>query len=170
MLCCQSSCSDILTFLFCLPLFWTCVSDFPPPPHRKSVRLLLNSLKRSIKAYTYVGKLLYSINYYFFFLQKSNIMPDVMTCYRNFLCIFFFCSGIHHKGKCNADELINQLDKVVASSTDYLFPDTLSKTPMTRSLYRKMSKPNGGWGDVRDHTLCMAYGKSDSAHLVLWWK
>ncbi|XP_033633309.1 alpha-1,6-mannosyl-glycoprotein 2-beta-N-acetylglucosaminyltransferase-like [Asterias rubens] len=70
--------------------------------------------------------------------------------------------GIHHKGKCNSEELIHQLDKVIASSADFLFPETLTKTPMTRALYRKMSKPNGGWGDVRDHALCMAYGKADS--------
>ncbi|XP_022101536.1 alpha-1,6-mannosyl-glycoprotein 2-beta-N-acetylglucosaminyltransferase-like [Acanthaster planci] len=71
--------------------------------------------------------------------------------------------GIHHKGRCDAAMLVKQLDSTVAASADYLFPGSLAVTPPTRALYRKLPRPNGGWGDVRDHALCMAYGQMGAA-------
>ena len=70
-------------------------------------------------------------------------------------------SGVHHKGKgkCDADNLVNQIDKLIDSSTQYLFPENVELSPKTRPIRSKDPKPNGGWGDVRDHALCMTYGQ-----------
>ncbi|XP_072026711.1 alpha-1,6-mannosyl-glycoprotein 2-beta-N-acetylglucosaminyltransferase-like [Amphiura filiformis] len=75
--------------------------------------------------------------------------------------------GIHHKGKgkCDADNLVSQIDSLVKTSTQYLFPENLELSPKTRPIRSKDPKPNGGWGDVRDHALCMTYGKPTDGKL-----
>ncbi|XP_054766310.2 alpha-1,6-mannosyl-glycoprotein 2-beta-N-acetylglucosaminyltransferase-like [Lytechinus pictus] len=72
--------------------------------------------------------------------------------------------GIHHtgKGKCSADELVKRIDSTLETNKDSLFPKSLILTPKTRPLKSRLPKPNGGWGDIRDHTLCMTYGKGSS--------
>ncbi|XP_072177694.1 alpha-1,6-mannosyl-glycoprotein 2-beta-N-acetylglucosaminyltransferase-like [Diadema setosum] len=68
--------------------------------------------------------------------------------------------GIHHKGKCSADDLIHRINRAIAADSNSFFPKELVLTPSTRPLKAQLPKPNGGWGDVRDHALCMTYGKS----------
>lgn len=72
--------------------------------------------------------------------------------------------GIHHKGKgkCSADELVNRIDATLVANKESLFPEQLILSPKTRPLKSRLPKPNGGWGDIRDHTLCKTYRKEAS--------
>ena len=61
--------------------------------------------------------------------------------------------GVHHKGKL-CDVLINKVKKVISDSVNQLFP---SKLIMQKGNGKKLirAKVNGGWGDRRDHQLCL---------------
>ncbi|XP_070541008.1 alpha-1,6-mannosyl-glycoprotein 2-beta-N-acetylglucosaminyltransferase-like [Ptychodera flava] len=68
--------------------------------------------------------------------------------------------GIHHNGKqCNVAEKVKHIESVLEVNKQHLFPNELKLGQKTRTLSAKPSKPNGGWGDIRDHALCMSYGK-----------
>lgn len=65
--------------------------------------------------------------------------------------------GVHHKGKnCNPAEKVAQLEGLLGRNKQYLYPDKLTILGYPRSLAR-LPKPNGGWGDVRDHHLCSRF-------------
>ncbi|XP_033125551.1 alpha-1,6-mannosyl-glycoprotein 2-beta-N-acetylglucosaminyltransferase-like [Anneissia japonica] len=70
--------------------------------------------------------------------------------------------GIHHKGKCNADDLVKKINNILTTNSEFLFPDNLQMTPKTRPIRSREPKANGGWGDIRDHTLCITYGRTQS--------
>ena len=63
--------------------------------------------------------------------------------------------GVHHKGKrCSDTTLIRKVRDTLTASEKWLFPkELLQQTPAKRTF--KMPKVNGGWGDRRDHQLCM---------------
>ena len=70
-------------------------------------------------------------------------------------------SGTHHHKSCNeqaqADVARNQLD----AQKDHLFPSALSLDGgMYPPVYRKPMKNYGGWGDIRDHRLCLSFVSS----------
>ncbi|XP_077992694.1 alpha-1,6-mannosyl-glycoprotein 2-beta-N-acetylglucosaminyltransferase-like [Glandiceps talaboti] len=68
--------------------------------------------------------------------------------------------GIHHNGKqCNVEEKVKHIQSLLQQNHKYLFPQEWRLGQKTRTLTAKPSKPNGGWGDIRDHALCMTYGK-----------
>ncbi|VVC24498.1 Hypothetical protein CINCED_3A011678 [Cinara cedri] len=62
--------------------------------------------------------------------------------------------GVHHKKSCFDMALIAKVQKLLSSVYKYLYPDKLEVTyaPIKKKVLRK---GNGGWGDVRDHELCM---------------
>lgn len=63
--------------------------------------------------------------------------------------------GVHHKDKnCSANLMLAKVVKVLTSAKDYLFPNKLSMVRTSRRV-GKVQKGNGGWGDIRDHWLCL---------------
>ncbi|XP_014248655.1 alpha-1,6-mannosyl-glycoprotein 2-beta-N-acetylglucosaminyltransferase isoform X2 [Cimex lectularius] len=64
--------------------------------------------------------------------------------------------GVHHKkNNCESTAVISKVQKVLANASRHLFPSHLTVTFTTVSKKNKLRKGNGGWGDVRDHQLCM---------------
>ncbi|XP_074602354.1 alpha-1,6-mannosyl-glycoprotein 2-beta-N-acetylglucosaminyltransferase [Brevipalpus obovatus] len=65
--------------------------------------------------------------------------------------------GVHHKSRdCFKNELVEKIDAVVQKSTSFLFPSQLKISTSQKKKF-KMPKLNGGWGDVRDHALCLNF-------------
>lgn len=50
--------------------------------------------------------------------------------------------------------LIAKVQKLLGSVRKYLFPEKLEVT-YTAVKKKVLRKGNGGWGDVRDHELCL---------------
>lgn len=96
-------------------------------------------------------------------ISKSCLKPPLAALVLRSPRVFHIGEcGIHHNGKCNADELVRKIEETLNTNKRYLFPSTLIVSPQTRPLKIKPPKPNGGWGDVRDHTLCQTYGRNGS--------
>lgn len=70
--------------------------------------------------------------------------------------------GVHHRSKnCSSQKMAQQARNVIGSARSYLFPKSLQvKRGVQRNL--KPPKGNGGWGDVRDHQLCMNSSRTTS--------
>ncbi|KAI5705751.1 hypothetical protein M8J75_001424 [Diaphorina citri] len=96
-------------------------------------------------------------NWDFSLQQVSN------TCLQNKLVAFVLKGprifhigecGVHHKNNCESTAVISQVQKILQKASRYFYPDHLS---VTYSAVKKkpLKKGNGGWGDVRDHELCM---------------
>lgn len=65
--------------------------------------------------------------------------------------------GVHHKGKdCSSTQAVQKVLNVLKQSEQFLFP---SKLILRQGHPRPMKPPkgNGGWGDKRDHDLCMRH-------------
>lgn len=64
--------------------------------------------------------------------------------------------GVHHRGKdCSSDRVVQKVVRILSSAKQYLFPSSLSIRQGMRRPY-KPQKGNGGWGDNRDHRLCLS--------------
>uniref|UniRef100_A0A182FAE1 Alpha-1,6-mannosyl-glycoprotein 2-beta-N-acetylglucosaminyltransferase n=1 Tax=Anopheles albimanus TaxID=7167 RepID=A0A182FAE1_ANOAL len=66
--------------------------------------------------------------------------------------------GVHHKkSNCLSNEVISKVQQVlkVARSSQQLFPRSLSLTQTSVIKKTNLRKGNGGWGDQRDHMLCL---------------
>ncbi|XP_065165556.1 alpha-1,6-mannosyl-glycoprotein 2-beta-N-acetylglucosaminyltransferase isoform X1 [Atheta coriaria] len=64
--------------------------------------------------------------------------------------------GVHHKKKnCESTAVISKVQKVLKVAKRHLYPDYLTQTYVTPMKKTKLRKGNGGWGDRRDHMLCM---------------
>ncbi|XP_017542682.1 alpha-1,6-mannosyl-glycoprotein 2-beta-N-acetylglucosaminyltransferase [Pygocentrus nattereri] len=64
--------------------------------------------------------------------------------------------GLHQKDTCHPDLALQKVETDLREVTSALFPQTLTLTghgPVEHKPHMK----NGGWGDVRDHTLCINY-------------
>uniref|UniRef100_A0A8D8ZUS3 Alpha-1,6-mannosyl-glycoprotein 2-beta-N-acetylglucosaminyltransferase n=1 Tax=Cacopsylla melanoneura TaxID=428564 RepID=A0A8D8ZUS3_9HEMI len=96
-------------------------------------------------------------NWDFSLQQVSN------TCLQNKLVAFVLKGprifhigecGVHHKNNCESTAVISQVQKILQKASRYFYPDHLS---VTYSAVKKkpLKKGNGGWGDIRDHELCM---------------
>ncbi|XP_071827571.1 alpha-1,6-mannosyl-glycoprotein 2-beta-N-acetylglucosaminyltransferase-like [Apostichopus japonicus] len=96
-------------------------------------------------------------------LSKSCLKPPLRALVLRSPRVFHIGEcGIHHNGKCNADDLVRKIDENLKTNQRYLYPSNLVVTPQTRPLRIKPPKPNGGWGDLRDRTLCATYGRDVS--------
>ncbi|KAG1684925.1 Alpha-1,6-mannosyl-glycoprotein 2-beta-N-acetylglucosaminyltransferase [Nymphon striatum] len=67
--------------------------------------------------------------------------------------------GIHHKGKdCAHSAALEKMYKVLNAAQKYLFPRYLKLfSSATNTWHYRDPKANGGWGDTRDHELCMHF-------------
>ncbi|XP_018566686.1 alpha-1,6-mannosyl-glycoprotein 2-beta-N-acetylglucosaminyltransferase isoform X2 [Anoplophora glabripennis] len=64
--------------------------------------------------------------------------------------------GVHHKkNNCESTSVISKVQQVLKSAKRHLYPDNLILTYTTILKKTKLRKGNGGWGDRRDHKLCM---------------
>lgn len=65
-------------------------------------------------------------------------------------------SGVHHKkNNCESTAVIAKVQNVLKSAKKHLFPSQLTLTNAAIAKKTKLRKGNGGWGDVRDHQLCL---------------
>lgn len=63
---------------------------------------------------------------------------------------------MHHKNEnCESTAVISKVQRVLKSAKRYLYPSYLTLTYITPLKKTKLRKGNGGWGDRRDHMLCM---------------
>ncbi len=77
--------------------------------------------------------------------------------------IFFF-SGVHQSTKkaCNPDVAVQEIKKVLFKSKHFLFPrELVVKDDSSRKAPVAPHKANGGWGDKRDHQLCLSISRRD---------
>ncbi|CAG9828650.1 unnamed protein product [Diabrotica balteata] len=64
--------------------------------------------------------------------------------------------GVHHKKKdCQATAMISKVQQVLKNAKKHFYPDYLILTYSTALKKTKLRKGNGGWGDRRDHKLCI---------------
>lgn len=72
--------------------------------------------------------------------------------------------GVHHRSKnCSSQKMVQQAKNVIRSAHSHLFPKSVQvKRGVQRNL--KPPKGNGGWGDVRDHHLCLRSGSVSTGH------
>ncbi|XP_065216010.1 alpha-1,6-mannosyl-glycoprotein 2-beta-N-acetylglucosaminyltransferase [Planococcus citri] len=63
--------------------------------------------------------------------------------------------GVHHKNSCKSTQTLRRVQKLLVTSTAYLYPQDLYLTYTVTKKYLKKAKGNGGWGDIRDHNLCL---------------
>ncbi|CAG9813297.1 unnamed protein product [Phaedon cochleariae] len=65
------------------------------------------------------------------------------------------CGFHHRKNNCRSNSVISRVQQVLKLSRRYFYPDRLILTYSTVPKKTEPSKGNGGWGDKRDHKLCM---------------
>eukprot|EP00088_Acartia_fossae_P004770 TRINITY_DN12067_c0_g1_i4.p1 TRINITY_DN12067_c0_g1~~TRINITY_DN12067_c0_g1_i4.p1 ORF type:complete len:517 (-),score=99.95 TRINITY_DN12067_c0_g1_i4:174-1724(-) len=66
--------------------------------------------------------------------------------------------GVHHKKKdCNSSAVVNKVKFIVDSAKKYFFPESLRVSTRMPRRKLKLKKSNGGWGDLRDHQLCLNF-------------
>lgn len=71
-------------------------------------------------------------------------------------------SGLHAKGKdCNPAERVQYIETLLGNNRQYLFPPALVVNGYP-NVPRRTPKANGGWGDIRDHQLCISFLSSES--------
>ncbi|XP_063242618.1 alpha-1,6-mannosyl-glycoprotein 2-beta-N-acetylglucosaminyltransferase-like isoform X1 [Bacillus rossius redtenbacheri] len=64
--------------------------------------------------------------------------------------------GVHHKkANCESTAVISKVQQVLKHAAKHLFPSYLTVTVTNTSKKQKLRKGNGGWGDLRDHQLCV---------------
>ena len=69
----------------------------------------------------------------------------------------FFFSGVHHKKKtCEAGLVVQKVRDILSRAEGFLYPKDLVATRAVQKKRKlKLPKGNGGWGDKRDHELCL---------------
>ena len=69
--------------------------------------------------------------------------------------------GLHHKdSNCNIQTVLDLTQDVIDTNKDVLDPQSLEIELARPWIQGHFGQPNGGWGDVRDHELCMNFTKS----------
>jgi alpha-1,6-mannosyl-glycoprotein beta-1,2-N-acetylglucosaminyltransferase len=66
--------------------------------------------------------------------------------------------GVHHKKQnCDTTQIISKVQQVLnaANKAGHFYPKNLMLTVSSVVKKQKLKKPNGGFGDKRDHLLCM---------------
>lgn len=70
--------------------------------------------------------------------------------------LYYYFSGVHHKkNNCESSGVISKVQQVLKAGKRHLFPEKLILTFSTTLKKTKLRKGNGGWGDTRDHKLCL---------------
>lgn len=71
------------------------------------------------------------------------------------LCFLYLYSGLHHKKSCNTvKDTLNKIKGVIERNKDFLYTNKIMTYVKKGTLNMK---PNGGWGDARDHSLCLQF-------------
>lgn len=85
---------------------------------------------------------------------------NVCKCKYNYtgsLCSCVCCSGTHHKSEnCQPTDVVGQINALLTNEHEFLFPETLVFEGADPAG-SQVPKPNGGWGDIRDHKLCASF-------------
>ncbi|XP_021929706.1 alpha-1,6-mannosyl-glycoprotein 2-beta-N-acetylglucosaminyltransferase, partial [Zootermopsis nevadensis] len=69
--------------------------------------------------------------------------------------------GVHHKkANCESTAVISKVQQVLKYASKHLYPNYLTLTVTNTNKKQKLRKGNGGWGDVRDHQLCINMTRS----------
>lgn len=64
--------------------------------------------------------------------------------------------GVHHKkANCESTAVISKVQQVLKYASKHLYPNYLTLTVTNTNKKQKLRKGNGGWGDLRDHQLCI---------------
>ncbi|XP_023721955.1 alpha-1,6-mannosyl-glycoprotein 2-beta-N-acetylglucosaminyltransferase isoform X1 [Cryptotermes secundus] len=64
--------------------------------------------------------------------------------------------GVHHKkANCESTAAISKVQQVLKYASKHLYPNYLTLTVTNTNKKQKLRKGNGGWGDLRDHQLCI---------------
>lgn len=64
--------------------------------------------------------------------------------------------GVHHKkSDCETSKVLLKVKSILGSAAEFLFPERLAVVKSTSRKKIKLKKGNGGWGDKRDHALCL---------------
>lgn len=64
--------------------------------------------------------------------------------------------GVHHKKKdCASSLVIEKVNYIIKAASQYFFPESLTVIENKPRKKVKLKKGNGGWGDRRDHQLCL---------------
>lgn len=66
------------------------------------------------------------------------------------MCLYY--SGMHHSNNCTDMSHVTKLKQDLMSIN--LYPDVIEVIDI--DSYNKVGSGWGGWGDPRDHTLCMS--------------
>lgn len=66
--------------------------------------------------------------------------------------------GLHQNENCRPEWAMQKVEESLKQSKDNLFPESLTLTSAEVAEHKAHMK-NGGWGDVRDHSLCKNYAK-----------
>lgn len=64
---------------------------------------------------------------------------------------------MHKKSKnCDPKAKVKEVESQLANNHKHLYPNMVLMAGDSRLKLRD-PKPNGGWGDIRDHSLCLRY-------------
>nr|CAD7195727.1 unnamed protein product [Timema douglasi] len=70
--------------------------------------------------------------------------------------VFHIGDGVHHKkANCESTAVISKVQQVLKYANKHLYPSYLTLTVTNINKKQKLRKGNGGWGDLRDHQLCI---------------
>lgn len=67
------------------------------------------------------------------------------------------CSGTHHHQSCNENAAAEKVKGQLESYRPYLFPASLTLPLTSRGNQNRVQRNFGGWGDPRDHKLCLSF-------------
>lgn len=91
----------------------------------------------------YVGSTVFKTGIHTMFIKTPHVMH-------------MGCNGFHKSSNCVIESLYDKFNNLMKEQNSYLFPKTLSIVSDNQSKKRPGS-PNGGWGDIRDQSLCQKY-------------
>lgn len=108
-------------------------------------------LKKKLFAMTVRGPRVFHIGEWW----ETIVIQLFLSRWLHFL---FSDSGVHHKkNNCESNQVISKVQQVinVATKAGQLYPRNLMLTVASVVKKQKIRKGNGGWGDRRDHLLCL---------------
>jgi hypothetical protein len=106
-----------------------------------------------------------STNFPHWRLVKRNVNQLMNKRKVKLICINCF-SGVHHKkDNCDPASSAQAIDKGVKTHQTLLFPDRLG-VEVRHGKRIKLKKGNGGWGDIRDRQLCLAFSTMNSSQPI----
>ena len=104
----------------------------------------------------------------FFFLSHATLTSLPLSLPSPFPPILP-CSGTHHHKSCNEVEQARSAKQKLQAQSSHLFPGSLSLDSGTYpTASRKSIKNYGGWGDIRDHELCLSFVQTNTQFLFLF--